>query len=686
MMDATWTRWLMLPLGVVLASCGGEADPEEAAERPRSCQAPPRPQLDAQVQWVRAFEDVAVEDAVSLVKAPGGRWYVLAKTGVIYTFEDRPDARATPFLDLSDRIEEAGEAGLLGLAFPDDFATSGRLFVYYTAPGGTAFLSRLSEFSSADGVRADPGSERVVLEVDQPFSNHNGGDIHFGPDGHLYWGLGDGGSAGDPRGNGQNVDTLLGAMLRIDVSPGAPQPYGIPTDNPFAQGGGRPEIYAWGFRNPYRWTFDRETGQLWVGDVGQHTWEELDEVELGGNYGWATTEGTDCFGADRCDDAELQPPHAQYRNTGTASITTGYAYRGSAMPQLRGTVLYSDLYFGAVFGVPSEGGEPEVLGDGARGIAGWAEDDDGELYGINYFDGSIYALRPVEPSSEPDRFPRSILDTGCVDPSDLLGPGPGTIAYDVDHAFWSDGASKRRFVALPEGTSASVADAGDLDFPTGTVLVKSFFDAAERPIETRLLVRHDDDAWAGYTWAWNAEGTDATFVEETRTEMVDGQPWVLPGPRDCMACHTSAAGRSLGLELGQLSSDARSVLAPDAPPQVDSLPALESDAPLEQRARAYLHVNCSPCHREDGTGGRSNLDLRYGLPLEDTKLCESPRAGDLELDDAEIVAPGAPERSVLLARIEAEGSARMPPLGRATVDTAGATLIAAWISSLDSCP
>ncbi len=687
-MDTKWKRWMMLPFGVALATCGGGAEPEDEddVQTPRSCEAPPRPKVDARVQWERAFENVSIEDAVSLVKVSGGRWYVLAKTGVIHSFEDSPDARPTPFLDLSGAIADASEAGLLGLAFPDDFASSGRVFVHYTAPGGTAFLSRISEFSSADGVTADPQSERVVLEVDQPFSNHNGGDVHFGPDGYLYWALGDGGSGGDPRDNGQDVETLLGAMLRIDVSSPGAEPYGIPDDNPFAAGGGRPEIYAWGFRNPYRWTFDRETGDLWVGDVGQHAWEELDRVERGRNYGWNTTEGTDCFGADRCESDGLEPPHAQYRNTGTASIVAGYAYRGAAIPDLQGTVLYSDFYFGTVFGVAGEGGEPEVLGEGARGIAAWAQDDAGELYGVDYFDGNIYALRPADVSDEPDRFPRSILQTGCIDPSDLHAPGPGTIAYDVNHAFWSDGADKQRSIAVPDGASVSIDAEGGLEFPTGTVAVKTFFDPSDRPIETRLLVRHDDEGWAGYTWAWNAEGTDATFVDETRTETVDGDPWVLPGPRDCMACHTGAAGRSLGLEVGQLSGDTLAVLVPGAGAGAEAFPALDGDAALEQRARAYLHVNCAPCHREEGNGGRSNLDLRYGLPLEDTNLCGAPRAGDLELEDPAIVVPGVPERSVLFARIEAEGSARMPPLGRSVVDTEGSAVISEWIASLSACP
>lgn len=678
-----WKRWMMLPFGLAFATCGGSTEPVDdgGTDVPRSCVAPPRPQLDAKVRWEAVFENVEVEDAVSLVKAPGERWYLLAKTGVIHAFDDRPDARPTPFLDLSGRIEEASEAGLLGLAFPDDFDTTGRFFVHYTAPGGTAFLSRISEFVATDGV-ADPNSERVVIEVDQPFINHNGGDIHFGSDGLLYWALGDGGSAGDPQGHGQDLDTLLGAIVRIDVST---DPYGIPADNPFADGGGRAEIYAWGFRNPYRWSFDRDTGEMWVGDVGQHAWEELNRVERGGNYGWATTEGTDCFGSDRCEDAALEAPHAQYRNTGTASIVAGYAYRGALIPDLEGTVLYSDFYFGSVFGVGSEGGTPQLLGEGARGIAAWAENDAGELYGVNYFDGKVYALRPVEDSTEPDRFPRSILQTGCVDPSDLRAPGPGTFAYNVNHPFWSDGADKARFIALPEGTTAEVGPDGDLDLPTGTVVLKSFFGSDDRPIETRLLVRHEDNGWAGYTWAWNDEGTDATFVEETRTEMVDGQPWLLPGPRDCMACHTNAAGRSLGLELAQLSPESVDALAPGAP-DGQPLPAMDDDAPLEQRARAYLHVNCSPCHRDEGTGGRSNLDLRFELSLEETNLCASPRAGDLDLDDPSIVVPGAPERSVLLARIEAEGSARMPPLGRTTTDTAGAALLTDWITALDACP
>jgi len=685
MVDRIWTRWIALPIVLSLATCGGRGGDGNDDGVPRSCEAPPRPQLDARVRWERAFDNVSVEDAVSLTKVPGGRWYVLSKAGVVYTFEDRPDAEPSVFLDLRDRIAEGGEAGLLGLAFPDDFATSGRVFVHYTTPGGTAFLSRLSEFTSTDGSTADPQSEWVVLEVDQPYTNHNGGDIHFGPDGLLYWALGDGGSAGDPGRHGQNVDSLLGAMLRIDVSPGYGQPYAIPADNPFAQGGGRPEIYAWGFRNPYRWTFDRDSGALWVGDVGQHTWEELNRVERGLNYGWRTMEGTDCFGADTCDTADLQPPHAQYRNTGTASIITGYAYRGAAVPDLRGMVLYNDFYFGAVYGVPSEGGEPVELGEGARGIAGWAQDDAGELYGVDFFDGSIYALKPVETPTGPDRFPRSILETGCVDPSNLHAAGPGTLAYDVNHPFWSDGAAKERFIALPSGAQAEVEDGGGLNLPVGTVLVKSFFDASDNPIETRLLVHHDDAGWAGYSWAWNDAGTDATFVEETRTVTVDGNPWDLPGPRDCMACHTGVAGRSLGLEVGQLSADTLAALAPGASVQA-ALPALDSDAPVAERARAYLHVNCAPCHQEDGNGGRSNLDLRMHVSLEDSGLCGTPRAGDLDLDTPQIVAPGAPERSVLLARIEAEGSARMPPLGRTTVDTAGAAVMAEWIASLDTCP
>ena len=241
-----------------------------------------------------------------------------------------------------------------------------------------------------------PESELVILEVPQPYANHNGGQIAFGPDGYLYIGLGDGGSAGDPRRNGQNPSTLLGAILRIDVSGAtAEQPYAIPLDNPFVDGGGRPEIWAYGLRNPWRFSFDRETGELWTGDVGQNRWEEIDIIERGGNYGWNAMEGHHCFQpSSDCENEDFIPPVWEYSLDGDAcSVIGGYVYRGTAIQTLVGTYVYADFCTGEIFGLRRDGEDVvnRLLVDTDLRISSFGEDNDGELYVLSQGEG-IYLL------------------------------------------------------------------------------------------------------------------------------------------------------------------------------------------------------------------------------------------------------------------------------------------------------
>ena len=267
------------------------------------------------------------------------------------------DAAPTVFLDLDDRVAAGGEAGLLGLAFHPDYEQNGRLFVYYTAPPGPGdpgvLVSRVSEFarSASDPLTADPASERVILEEDQPADNHNGGTITFGPDGFLYIGFGDGGGGGDPFDNGQDPTTLLGALLRIDVPEG--EPYGIPDDNPFAATDGpeRDEIYAYGFRNPFKFSIT-STGEIWVGDVGQDTWEEIDVVEAGGNYGWNEVEGPEPASrpGSSCDLSAYQAPVVCLRvRTRRQSITGGYVVETHRLRALQGAYLYGDFISGRLW-------------------------------------------------------------------------------------------------------------------------------------------------------------------------------------------------------------------------------------------------------------------------------------------------------------------------------------------------
>ena len=299
-------------------------------------------------------------------------------------------------MDIRDRVSRRGsEEGLLGLALhPED---EGHLYVYYSAASPRrSVVSRLVYFRGNGEISAD--TELVILEVEQPYANHNGGQIAFGPDGYLYIGLGDGGAAGDPQGNGQDTSTLLGSILRIDVSNATPeQPYAIPPDNPFANGGGRPEIWAYGLRNPWRFSFDRETGELWTGDVGQNEWEEIDIIERGGNYGWNTLEGNHCFNPrENCDREGKIPPVLEYSLDGQpCSVIGGYVYRGEAIPWLQGAYIYGDFCSGKVHGLRYENGqvtEHKELADTNLRIMSFAEDNAGELYLLSQSEG-VYHLR-----------------------------------------------------------------------------------------------------------------------------------------------------------------------------------------------------------------------------------------------------------------------------------------------------
>ena len=322
----------------------------------------------------------------------GGRILIL-RGGAIVT---------TPFLDISGRISAGGERGLLGLAFHPRFAENGRFYVNYTDHAGD---THIAEFRASGDV-ADPSSERTLFTVDQPFANHNGGGLAFGNDGLLYIGLGDGGSAGDPLNNGQSLNTMLGKILRIDVD--AATPYGIPGDNPFvASPGVTREIWAYGLRNPWRFNFDRLTGDLFIGDVGQNEREEVDvgfETRRGGeNYGWRITEGTRCYNPSaNCGTAGITFPLVEYTHSLGCSITGGVVYRGCRLPGYAGTYFYGDFCSGMIRSIRVENGQAtdsrdwtSALGGGINNISSFGIDGDGEAYILDYSDGELYKIVPV---------------------------------------------------------------------------------------------------------------------------------------------------------------------------------------------------------------------------------------------------------------------------------------------------
>jgi uncharacterized repeat protein (TIGR03806 family) len=682
-------------------------EPREQMTRPANttCHAPSRPSLDIAIDVERAHPNLAFDLTVFAYQAPGddGHWLIGEQSGEVWRIVDDPAVEDKQLaLDLRDHVKVSYELGLLDAAFSPNFLTDGWFYLSYTAPSqtGAAATTVLSRVHSPDGgATFDLASEELIFELEQPYSNHNGGQIAFGPDGYLYLGLGDGGSGGDPENNGQDPNTLLGAMLRLDVS--GSSGYEIPADNPFVSGGGREEVYAWGFRNPWRFSFDRETGELWVGDVGQYLWEEVDRVERGGNYGWNIKEGSHCYEATDCDDAGLLDPIVEYDHSIGFAIIGGYVYRGERIPQLVGTYLFTDHFSGAVMGItydPVTGDAGwETFTSGGFKVSAFAQANDGELYLLGQQDG-LYRIID-RGSGTVDTFQRLLSETGCVDPEDPTKPADGLIPYELNAPFWSDGAEKQRWFALPGQSTVVIGDDGDWEFPVGTVLVKEFQVAGQR-VETRLMVRHEDGDWAGYPYVWDAAQTEATYAAAgAMVETAEGD-WAVPSSAACLQCHTEAAGRSLGLESAQLDRtidygdgviveqlvalEEMEIIADVGP--VEPLPPPFGDEPVEGRARAYLHTNCSQCHRPEAGTPVDTLDFRFSTAFESMGACDvAPTRGDLGLDDPRLISPGAPESSVIVARMASEDAARMPPLASAVVDEDGVQLVSDWIASLSSC-
>lgn len=360
------------------------------------------PELIRSLKLEPVLGGLEFDSPTNLEQAPDGRVFVTEQEGRVLAFPGAALAGGDPagveLLDIRDRVRTRGsEEGLLGLALSPDFSETGHFFVYYSASDPRrSIISRFVAEAGAE--RVDPDSELVILEVPQPYSNHNGGQLAFGPDGRLYVGLGDGGSAGDPLGSGQDTSTLLGSILRIDVSAATPQePYGVPPGNPFAGGDGRGEIWAYGLRNPWRFSFDRSTGEMWAGDVGQNRWEEIDLVEGGGNYGWNVLEGSHCFSpSDGCRREGTVPPVWEYPlESGACSVIGGYVYRGEAIPWLAGVYVFGDFCTGDVMGLRQDGGRytAELLAAAGLRIVSFGQDNAGELYLLSQRSG-IFRLAP----------------------------------------------------------------------------------------------------------------------------------------------------------------------------------------------------------------------------------------------------------------------------------------------------
>lgn len=736
---------------LLLASCGGSGD--AGGSPPPSQPAPPSPPADPLVSGLDArpgnasclagdapsgdlalsteqvFAGVgAFSQPILMLQEPSStaRWYVVQQGGTVYVFDNQPGVTSRRvFINLEGAITSGGEAGLLGMAFHPGWPANPRVYFSYTAMDGSQLVSRVVEYTTTDGgATAAANSARTILQVNQPAANHNGGHMAFGPDGLLYIGLGDGGGGGDPWGsigNGQRLSTLLGKVLRINVdsSTGA-TPYAIPAGNPYAGGAvcnfdtgafthNCPEIHAYGLRNPWRWSFDSVSGELWLGDVGQGEREEVNRVVSGGNYGWRCREGSLPFNNSCGPNAgSAIAPVAEYGRAQGASITGGYVYRGSAIAQLANRYVFGDFISGRIWHIARNTSPTQVVTagfDSGLNISSFAQGADGEIHVVHY-GGTLHRL-VASTGGSAGGPPAQLSATGCVVASNAAQPASGLIPYAPNAPFWSDGATKQRFMALPAGQAISIGSDGDFGLPTGSVLMKHFR-LGDRLVETRLFMRHNNGNWAGYTYEWNGAGTDATRVIGGKSVVVEGQNWLFPSETQCLSCHTEAAGRSLGLEVAQLNGPFNYTLTGRNANQLATLNAigtltsplsslptllpalpnpLGTEGSLDQRARAYLHTNCSHCHRPGGPTG-VGLDLRYNTPLGQTNACEATPVRDLGVAGARVIAVGGSNpagRSLLVLRAAREDADAMPPLLPRVADAAGVALLTAWVNALTSC-
>jgi uncharacterized repeat protein (TIGR03806 family) len=672
-------------------------------------------------KFVRIWPTLKIDTALDIVPHPNGTEMIIAqKNCTALALPKDPAAtmaQARTFLTIPMCNTEA-ESGLLSFQFHPDFKNNGYVFAVYTRDDGM-HSTRVARFTSKDGGKtADPTTELKLWEHVQRRGTHHGGSMHFGPDGFLYVSFGDDNSGDymDARFNdAQNPKVSYGKLFRLDVTspPDAGKPYKIPADNPYAANPtmGLPEIYARGFRNPWRFSFDRGgTHELWLGDPGEETngnkgddgmatpHERINRVVKGGFYGWPFWQGTLCYRTCSVEKG-LLPEFEFLHDGGPAAVVGGYVYRGSALPGLVGKYVYGNYSIGLTYIYNPMTKMATAMAAGGKPVA-FGEDLDGEIY-VSREGGTIEKLQPSVVQGM-GGFPNMLSQTGCVTPADATKPAAGLIPFTVALPFWSDMAEKERFLAVPDGKTIDVAADGDMTLPPGGVTMKNFRFGGKL-FETRFFVRHMDGSYYGYSYQWNAQGTDATKVAEGGLEatLPTGQMWWYPSTTGCFTCHNEAAGRSLGLETRQFNSigtygtvkanqfktldhigllSGNKTLLPGFPAKDDATVAVDT------RARAYLAVNCSNCHRPNGPG-RGVMNALYDTAFKDMKVCnQAPEQGDLGTAGATLLKPGMHASSLIWMRMSQRMTNFMPPLASKIPDQVGADLLSKWIDGIAACP
>ncbi|HEY7119965.1 MAG TPA: PQQ-dependent sugar dehydrogenase [Tepidisphaeraceae bacterium] len=712
------------------------------------------PQPPAPFELQRIFPKLKFAEPLDIDFEAGGtgRILVAEKGGKVFSFPNRPDVdHADRLVDLREVVDWKqvpncrGFDSLYGIVLHPKFEENHYLYVCYALdfsprrpePVGT----RVSRFVVAgEPPRIDPKSEKILIEWQA--GGHNGGCIKFGKDGYLYISTGDQSDPNPPDmyKTGQDISDLRASILRIDVDhPDGDRPYSIPRDNPFVgRPGARGEVWCYGLRNPWRMSFDRVTGRLWVADVGWELWESVLCATAGGNYGWSIMEGPNPVNiALPRGPTPIIPPLLALSHAESASITGGIVYRGKRNPQLAGNYIFGDwetrrLWAAKLIGQDKL--EPHrTIAQTDQRIVVFGEDAQGELYVIDHEGGGIYSIVPNDAARNASVFPHTLKETGIFADVAAQKPAPGVLPFAIKAPQWVDGATAQRFVAVPgEGVirwrTDDVYARLQRNFPTDSVLVRTLSlemsagdPRSSRKIETQLL-HFDAKQWQAYTYRWREDQSDADLVNEGGAEQrltisdpaAPGgkreQTWRFGSRAQCLTCHSSWSAYTLAFtdeqidcplqyagtdapenqlaalrRIGFLPPPYKEVKGgPGTPPKYSLVDPYDSSAALAERARSYLHVNCSVCHRMGG-GGSALIDLRREMnPAQTRAIDQRPMLGAFGIDDPRIIAPGDPGRSVLLYRLAKIGSGHMPKIGSERIDPRAVAMIGDWIASMAS--
>jgi putative heme-binding domain-containing protein len=672
------------------------------------------PEPPSPLRLVRAFPQLDFSEPADFVYEPvTKRWFVGLIGGQLLSFPDRDDvARTDEAGNLRTRHPKLGQ--LLDFTFHPGFATNRFIFAAFFEAAGTTNSWVLARYTltAAEPPQLDLASETIILTTYA--GGHDGACIRFGPDGMLYASIGDTTSPEPPdaRKTGQDISDLQASILRIDVDHAdAGLAYRIPADNPFVnRPGARGEVWAYGFRNPWRMGFG-DNGVLWVADVGWELWETVHRVTAGYNGGWALVEGPNPAVRNdvKVGPTPIAKPAASHPHSEASSITGGVVYRGQRLARLAGHFIYGDWETGKIWALADRlGAVPEELVDSPYRPVAFARDRAGEVLFADYSPKcGLYRLVPNPDAGKTTDFPRRLSGTGLFADTPAQRPAPGVAAYSVTAPRWADGAQAERWLAVP-GNGVQ----RDRQFPANTVLAKTYSlelqvgqPASRRRLETQVL-HFTGEAWAAYSYRWNDAQTDAELVERDGANATFVQTdatapggtrevnWRFASRSECLRCHNPWSANVLAFNAEQLLHRAAgkselerlvergSVAKPDSFDRPHLVNPADASAPLEARARSWLHANCAHCHRF-GAGGSVASFFNFDAKLTDARLVNHPPArGSFGIPDASVITAGQPERSALWFRLNTEGQGHMPHLGSHRVDAAGSRLVAEWIESL----